>query len=164
MNSLDREINGTVLTPPYSVYALITLIRTLSDDLCHSQAKTKTNFTKYIMKQSATHFQKDNKFSIYHFKDGQLDFHMISYYLLYPPSALRRQEDAHEVGPRPEHGGRVPPQETTSPRAAVSRIARSISRRTDSSNSSGAGDAGPERISAVPAPSPPSIRSETAPG
>ena len=39
--SLDREINDTIITPPYSIYSLVELIRTLSDDLCNSKAKNK---------------------------------------------------------------------------------------------------------------------------
>ncbi len=72
--SLDSEVNGSNIKPPYSVYALVELIRVLSDDLCKSSAKSKQDFTKYLALQSSNHFQKSVPYSIYTIRDGQLEF------------------------------------------------------------------------------------------
>ena len=72
--SLDSNVNGSNIKPPYSVYALVEIIRILSDDLCKSSSKNKQDFTKYLTIQSSKHFQKDSPFSIYTIRDGQLDF------------------------------------------------------------------------------------------
>ena len=72
--SLDSEVNGSNIKPPYSVYALVELIRVLSDDLCNSSAKSKQDFTKHLALQTSNHFQKSAPYSIYKLSDGQLVF------------------------------------------------------------------------------------------
>ncbi|MBI2791610.1 MAG: hypothetical protein HYX61_06595 [Gammaproteobacteria bacterium] len=76
--SLDTEINGSIVTPPQSIYSLVELIRTLSDDLCKAKPKNRDDFSKYLSKQPSTHFQKETFNSFYSFNDGQLAF---SHYL-----------------------------------------------------------------------------------
>lgn len=76
--SLDSEVNGIKIKPPYSVYALVELIRILSDDLCQSKAKNKHEFSTYMSQQSAAHFQRNIPYCIYEIKDGQMTF---SYYV-----------------------------------------------------------------------------------
>lgn len=76
--SLDTEINGSIVTPPQSIYSLVELIRTLSDDLCTTKPKNRHEFSKYLSKQPSTHFQKETFYSFYSFNDGQLAF---SHYL-----------------------------------------------------------------------------------
>ncbi len=72
--SLDTEINGSVVTPPYSIYSLVELIRTLSDDLCKAKPKSKDDFAKYLANQPPAHFQKEKLFALYALKDGQIAF------------------------------------------------------------------------------------------
>lgn len=72
--SLDREINGSIVTPPYSIYSLVSLVRVLTDDLCHSKAKSSEEFKAYLAKQPLAHFQSDSLYSIYKFDKGQLVF------------------------------------------------------------------------------------------
>lgn len=79
--SLDKEINGTTFTPPYSIYALITAIRILTDDLCDSKALNKEAFKEYLTLKPRNHFQLDDLYSIYNLKDGGLVF---SHYLEVP--------------------------------------------------------------------------------
>ena len=79
INSLDSEVNGANIKPPYSVYALIELIRILSNDLCNSSAKNKHEFSEYLAKKPSNHFVKNVPYSIYKIKNGQLEFsHYVS--------------------------------------------------------------------------------------
>ncbi len=74
VNSLEREINGEIVTPPNSIYALVDSIRILSKDLCESKAKDKPSFAKYLANKPKSHFQKNTTHSIYELKDGKLEF------------------------------------------------------------------------------------------
>lgn len=72
--SLDREINGSIVTPPYSIYSLVSIMRVLTNDLCQSKAQNSGEFKTYLAKQPLAHFQDDALYSIYKFQNGQLAF------------------------------------------------------------------------------------------
>lgn len=76
--SLDREINDQIVSPPYSVYAIVSAIRTLTKDLCESKAKDKDEFNQYYNKKSKDHFQCINQYAIYKLTEDKLVF---SHYL-----------------------------------------------------------------------------------
>ncbi|MGE4348883.1 MAG: ABC transporter substrate-binding protein [Candidatus Berkiella sp.] len=73
-HSLEREIDGSLVTPPYSIYSLVSMIRTLTDDLCKTKPINKNEFKKYLLQQSKTHFQTETQYSIYHLQNGKIIF------------------------------------------------------------------------------------------
>ncbi len=72
--SLDREVNQEVITPPNSVYAVVSAIRILTNDLCEAKAADKTAFRHFLAKKQKSHFQTGAKYSLYQLADGKLTF------------------------------------------------------------------------------------------
>lgn len=72
--SLDREINQEVVTPPNSVYSVVSAVRILTNDLCEAKAEKKESFTKFLAVKTKSHFQTESKYALYQLADGKLTF------------------------------------------------------------------------------------------
>lgn len=74
VNSLDREINQEIVTPPNSIFAVVSAIRILTNDLCEAKVENKVAFTKFLSSKPKTHFQTDAKYALYQLANGKLTF------------------------------------------------------------------------------------------
>lgn len=74
VHSLDREIEGVSVTSPYSIYSLVSIIRTLTDDLCNTKPNEKSEFKQYLLNLPKDHFQTETQYSIYHLQQGKITF------------------------------------------------------------------------------------------